>query len=307
MHGRLASNPDLKHFNVDLYRELVNAGASPNPAAAPAANNGVGSMDDRSRNELHAVGQMLRIMEKAWFEVQLEGYYSHPMNRGWMNVFRRWVSSLTFRKYWLTLRGEFNQDFVRFCESELKLGRGFAWVYSMRQEPTYQHALADLQHREFSGEWPGELSLEDRFAKRFASDESEPHTWIFALASELDCRPTTWSIEKCPCGFAALWQVGSECHELLVWLRGPYRTLRIGRECMDNLFPEILDIVQQDHKPVSLQTCYPGKVEINNSDRIRRELWQNFFFQYGFRPTDQPDPNDDQLRLIRIVPKKCSE
>ena len=37
------------------------------------------------------VNQMLRLMEEAWIGDQLESFHQHPMNRGWMNAFRRWT------------------------------------------------------------------------------------------------------------------------------------------------------------------------------------------------------------------------
>ena len=43
------------------------------------------------------------------------------MNRGWMNVFRRWTTSSVFQDHWPALRGEFSEGFVHFCENELNL------------------------------------------------------------------------------------------------------------------------------------------------------------------------------------------
>ena len=44
------------------------------------------------RAELHAVGQLLQIMEDAWLGLA-SGTSDLPMNRGWMNAFRRWVGT----------------------------------------------------------------------------------------------------------------------------------------------------------------------------------------------------------------------
>ena len=71
--------------------------------------------------EFHTVNQMLHIIEEAWIGDQLESFHQHPMNRGWMNAFRRWTRSDAFQRHWITLRGMFTADFVRFCERELYL------------------------------------------------------------------------------------------------------------------------------------------------------------------------------------------
>ena len=34
----------------------------------------------------------------------LERFGAHPLNRGWMNVFRRWSASGAFHRYWPALR-----------------------------------------------------------------------------------------------------------------------------------------------------------------------------------------------------------
>ena len=53
--------------------------------------------------------------------VNLDAYSDQPLNRGWMNVFRRWISSGIFHAHWPAVRGEFSEGFVRFCENELNL------------------------------------------------------------------------------------------------------------------------------------------------------------------------------------------
>ena len=80
----IRKEPDLAELSRDLYpeldrRDLRADAAGPYPRALKA--------------ELHAVGQMLQIMEDAWLNLGLKGHYDLPMERGWMNVFRRWTST----------------------------------------------------------------------------------------------------------------------------------------------------------------------------------------------------------------------
>src|SRR5690606_18687374 len=53
--------------------------------------------------------------------VKLEEFYGHALNRGWMNLFRRWTASATFRLFWPTLCGMYSQQFVRFAEQHFNL------------------------------------------------------------------------------------------------------------------------------------------------------------------------------------------
>ena len=57
------------------------------------------------------------------------------MNQGWLNAFRRWTTTRTFRRFWATYRSEFSPDFRQFCESSLHL----------EIAPPQAATLADLQ------------------------------------------------------------------------------------------------------------------------------------------------------------------
>jgi hypothetical protein len=103
---------NLRAFTYELYPEL-----GPVPTEAELRTSPV----DRACAELHAVKEMLLLMEKAWIAVKLDGFPEHPTNRGWLNEFQRCAKSATLRRHWPTLRGAFNQEFVRFCEEVLKL------------------------------------------------------------------------------------------------------------------------------------------------------------------------------------------
>jgi hypothetical protein len=110
----LRADPHLGQFSRDLYAILDSA--TPEPSATAANGHG-----DQARAELHTIAQLLQIMENTYLALHLNEFHAHPLNSGWMNVFRRWSGSRTFRKYWPALRDEFCSDFVKFCERELHL------------------------------------------------------------------------------------------------------------------------------------------------------------------------------------------
>ena len=77
---------------------------------------------------LYKISQMLHLMQESWNGNRLEKHYDHPTNRGWINAFRRWNNSESFRRYWSILRGDFTEDFIRFCEEKLNLCTWLAGV-----------------------------------------------------------------------------------------------------------------------------------------------------------------------------------
>ena len=85
MLAGLRTDTRLERFVRDVYPEIAGDGG----AAAPPLCAATDAAAAPSAAELLAVGQVLGVMELGWLGVQLEGYYSHPLNRGWMNAFRR--------------------------------------------------------------------------------------------------------------------------------------------------------------------------------------------------------------------------
>ena len=90
IQGQLRTDPNLGRLSAELYPE-IRSGAE-----------GFGAQD---RAEVHAIGQVLQVMENVWLTVGLNNFAEHPMNRGWMNWFRRWSSSEVFQKHWPALPG----------------------------------------------------------------------------------------------------------------------------------------------------------------------------------------------------------
>ena len=115
---------------------------------------------------VHAVVEMLQAVQNAWIAVNPDAYSDQPLNRGWMNVFRRWISSGIFQAHWPAVRGEFSEGFIRFCESELNLTvqePKFAWLKvgdapdeTGRITITFEDFIKGLEQldREFLLEWP---------------------------------------------------------------------------------------------------------------------------------------------------------
>ena len=119
------------------------------------------------RPEIHAVAQMVRVMEDAWVDLKLGGSRDVPMNRSWMTVFRRWAATPDFRRLWPVLRGESSQDFVNFCETHLAVGARVEAVDKATLEghdAGFFDAAVSALDGEFAREWPNQPSLKDSLA-----------------------------------------------------------------------------------------------------------------------------------------------
>lgn len=64
-------------------------------------------------------------MENVFVALQLDKPYNrdHHLNRGWINLFRRWTEAPFFRWSWAVSIGTYSLGFQMFCEDVLKLHR----------------------------------------------------------------------------------------------------------------------------------------------------------------------------------------
>ena len=274
----LGGRVDLHPLTQDLYPEIA---AAEEPAT------------------LHAVNEMLQVMQTTWYSMDLDEHHAHPLNLGWMNAFRRWTCSETFHRYWPFLRAAYSQDFVRFCERTLNLRRAeVEWTRLADLSATEANGLLENLNREFAQEWGGELErLGWRTPGRYLSELAEAAV-AFGRHAKLRA-PLLWLLHlrgtPFPCGLvcAAPWpgDLNMENQEFLVWLRGPYRNLGIGREHMRFLLATIADelAVANPHGRYRLLTCFPEEGG-RNAERLEKAMWMNFFFDYGFRTLPRQDP-----------------
>jgi hypothetical protein len=65
---------------------------------------------------IHVAAIQLQLMEDAFYSLRLDRYANAPDNRGWMNLFRRWTRSPTFRAHVQQLAPTFSKQFIWFYE-----------------------------------------------------------------------------------------------------------------------------------------------------------------------------------------------
>ena len=68
------------------------------------------------RAALHFCNMQLDLMENVFVALELEKYNGYALNRGWINLFRRWAMTPIFQKLWPGLRGGYSRQFGEFGE-----------------------------------------------------------------------------------------------------------------------------------------------------------------------------------------------
>jgi hypothetical protein len=330
VQGNLRRERSLASLRKELYHEAVdgpwtdgnNAAPQPPPAAGPQ----VPAVTDPNNLELHMVNEMLQVMEMAWFGLRLDRYHSHPLNRGWMNVFRRWTNARPFQALWPFLRSEYSQEFVRFCERALNMGPTEVTAERLRPEEAalWLRELREMDV-EFKQEWAPEgralpwlvtgRYLRDAVATAYqftarlnqaqmgsAAVPLLPLVWRLWVTAD----PSPQSLRRC-CGLVCVcppYRGAGRNLELFAWLRGPYRNAALGRYSL----PPILEMIDDeigprrapDGQPYRLLTYYPNG-SLTSADRLARLQWMNFYFDYSFRcvPTSAPGALTGALTLAR--------
>ncbi len=72
--------------------------------------------DDDAVRVLYFVMLVAQAMEDVWLDAQLDTFWSHPLNEGWMNYFQRWASTPSFRRWWPILRPIYSPAFRDFVK-----------------------------------------------------------------------------------------------------------------------------------------------------------------------------------------------
>ena len=303
----LRADPNLARLSRQLYPELPPAPAAPAPAAPSP---------DYDRAEFHVVSQMLQIMENTWLTLGLRGSSDQPLNRGWVNVFRRWVNTSAFQKTWPILRSEYGADFVRFCQDEMHLrareSRVVSFNESLKLPNSFTQTAIGLLSEEFRREWPDppippaspvpSLPQILASAKKLGSGKSGPPIWFIVQdVEESNGKPPglfvaglvlaaiTEDFDADFEGFKPDSRAGdSETREFFAWMRCGYRSSSLGSPCVR----EILDIhlpkalgVGKDKLP-TLLTRYPTTARSGGDSEL--DIWLSFFARFDFRRVDPP-------------------
>lgn len=73
---------------------------------------------------LFCLMQVAQLMEDVWLAAELDVYWSHPLNEGWMNYFERWAGTPSFRRWWPVLRPIYGNGFRDFVKDRFGVRLG---------------------------------------------------------------------------------------------------------------------------------------------------------------------------------------
>jgi hypothetical protein len=95
-------------------------------------------------------------------------------------------------------------------------------------------------------------------------------------------------------------------HELIVWVRGPYRNLGICRVALNEALGEIWQSLARMHwspsagvEDFTLFARYPRGTLPSGGERLERAMWLSFFYDFDFRRRKlSPEKQAQELNLI---------
>jgi hypothetical protein len=333
----LGSRPELARLSRDLYPELPQVAPSGNgkPGSAPDDGDPAAAREDSAnepkkprgspspspspaaaptvadRAEVHAVCRMLQMMEDAWISLGLKRYSALPMNRGWLNSFRRWTSTAAFQRLWPTLRSEYGSDFVEFCEAQLNRTTATPSLVPLTTKSAdlndFDKAAFEMLAQEFAREWPKE-SLNDRgLEQRLQSaidfrSSTAPVTahLIVQATSKYKSASAAPPPERVVSGIILLARFADSpvqpTHrsyvenpiELFVWVRPPHRSAGLASKCLTR---ELMERFHTATEGKPLWVRYPDPAP--HDDDIEFSNWVNFFAGHDFKRVVQ-DPERDK-------------
>ena len=307
----LRSDPALAKLSRDIYPELTAKHELANPPEPDRAL--IASIESRVRkaprardeagSELHAVAQMLQVMEDAWVGLRMRGYRDLPMYRGWMSIFRRWAATDAVARHWPTLRVEFSQGFVRFCESELKL-RAFSDAIIVRGDEPFVEASIERLDAVFAREWPDERLGPASLRTRVLADRSragKASLWLIVQsvsepAGKLD------PIHQYACGVAGLVKRDGGGLTLFIWIEPAYRATGIGGSCAKRFLKGVQVHLDADENPRDVFASFPGGASASE-DNMDFELWKNFFARYDFKPAEDANGHESKSGMVLFKKK----
>lgn len=106
----LENGPEL--LRAEVFSEVVTMAGMKPKALDPAGELAIFSY----------LMRLVQIMEDVWVAADLEHYWSHPLNEGWMNYFHRWAATPSFRRWWPILAPVYSPGFREFAKERFKVG-----------------------------------------------------------------------------------------------------------------------------------------------------------------------------------------
>ncbi len=284
----LRTDPNLARYDVQIYPELISL-LGVDEKTLPTSD---------LRSCLHLFNLQVQIMENVFYAINLGEYHAHQLNRGWINLFRRWTAKQTFRRIWPGLRATFSKQFVDFAEYQLNLATEICVCHLGGDLSGWVEATQPIA-RELEQEWPKDEHK--RIWGRFT--EGKPIMVLMvtteSVITDVTVRPLG---PKEVLGVAAAVKekekVGTQHNKketdeerevvyVMVWTRGAHRRAGIGTALLYALMSEP-DIKNAKHVVAELPLSSPEKRGYGEE----MAGWLRFYEQFGFVRNREPDKFD---------------
>lgn len=311
LHRDLRNEPGLAHLTRGLYPEAHVEDAADSQrqsqSRSPIAQVLGLSAAQHPRGDLHVAAQMIQVMENAWVGMQLDEEHAHPLNAGWMNLFRRWGNTSALQRYWPMLRHEFSRGFVDFCQRQTALRTEVSQLIPIQDLDNDDPDLPGQLKKEFLTEWSPESETEDLAKHILRSIDlswhltqpkiapAEQHkpvcSFWFARVKVRDYRSDqsdplnqgfvagVIGLRTLPDGDATL---NVPAHEIFVWVRPGYREHGVGQKMLQSLFANDLFENRRKQNHIFL-VRYPKSAWIGAGNRLKKARWLSYFDYYQFR------------------------
>lgn len=265
IEDRLRNDQALARYDLEMYPEL-------------ASLLGVQEGDMKGfspRDELHFCNLQIQLMENVFYAVRLSEYHAHPLNRGWISLFRRWTAVSTLRLLWPGLRGTYSKAFVEFAEYNLNLTTRISpttWSKPLTPWPNWTSRL----FLELKQEWP-----DDKYRKYDSDFLEHPLSVVTVSSSDVAVVPpatrsATTNQEAWGIALSTR-DKAEEAIRLMVWVRGAHRRCGLGQELLNKLL-ETSEVQQSRKLIVELPPFPPEK------PGYQEEMagWLRFYGRKGF-------------------------
>jgi hypothetical protein len=140
-------------------------------------------LDDGLFRAAFHVGQMqMRVLEDAHRALELENpaAWQTAASRGYMNLFRRWSHSPTFRRVWAISIGNYGAGFQAFCEYALGLRSRLHWTFEPHRERLSRLERQELAQMDGIGDGSEDEMLEYR-----GEQLARHQVWVASLETDL--------------------------------------------------------------------------------------------------------------------------
>jgi hypothetical protein len=110
------TTPALESYAAEWRTPRAGAAGGPSSGSASPFRNPADETESKAIAwaTIHVAAIQLQLMEDAYYSLRLDRYANAPDNRGWMNQFRRWCESPTFRGHVRDLEATFTRQFIEF-------------------------------------------------------------------------------------------------------------------------------------------------------------------------------------------------